>query len=194
MDATKILMNEHEVILTALAVLDALATRLEKGEDAPAAVFDQLVEFFRVYADKCHHAKEERTLFPALVEAGLPDRGGPVGVMLHEHDIGRGYLAQLREYVPGLPGTRLELAKAARNYDALLGPHISKENDVLFMMADRLLAGPADRKMVEEFDAHERTELGADGKAKFERTIDELSKQYLGGKRATATSHAGGCH
>ncbi len=183
MESTKILMSEHEVILKALAVLDGLATRLEKGEDVPKEPFLELVEFFRNYADKSHHAKEERTLFPALVEAGLPERGGPVGVMLHEHDIGRGHLAQLREFIPGLPATRVEVARAARNYDALLAPHISKENEVLFMMADRLLAGPNDRRMVEEFAAHEHSELGVDGKAKWERAIDELSKKWIGTNR-----------
>jgi len=43
------------------------------------------IGFLKEFADKCHHGKEEGLLFPALIQAGLPEKGGPIGVMLADH-------------------------------------------------------------------------------------------------------------
>lgn len=51
----------------------------------PVEPLEQLLNFFRVFADLCHHGKEEQYLFPALEAAGIPRESGPAGVMLAEH-------------------------------------------------------------------------------------------------------------
>ena len=89
MKATQTLIHEHEVITQGLAVLDAMATRLARGEGVPAHDLEQLLEFFSVFADGCHHAKEERILFPALEAAGMPRDGGPIAVRYAESPISR---------------------------------------------------------------------------------------------------------
>jgi hemerythrin-like domain-containing protein len=35
--------------------------------------------FLKEFADKRHHGKEEGILFPALVEADIPEKGGHIG-------------------------------------------------------------------------------------------------------------------
>jgi hemerythrin-like domain-containing protein len=36
-----------------------------------------MMEFLSVFADTCHHGKEEDFLFPGLEAAGIPNEGGP---------------------------------------------------------------------------------------------------------------------
>ncbi len=97
MQATQILRQEHRVIEQALAVLawygQPLAARARSEREAGAA----LLEFFVEFADGCHHAKEEGTLFPRLERGGILKAGGPIGVMLYEHEHGRQLIRAMQE-------------------------------------------------------------------------------------------------
>ncbi len=97
------LKKEHQAVLTALRILEEMASKGE-GRVATESVQDieQLIGFFKVFVDQCHHGKEEKLLFPALEKIGVSREGGPIGVMLSEHDLGRfnisGMQAALRKY------------------------------------------------------------------------------------------------
>ena len=73
-----------------LKILDKVCARLESKEKVDPEHLEPIVEFFRVFADKCHHGKEEDLLFPEMEKAGVPKEMGPIGVMLAEHQQGRG--------------------------------------------------------------------------------------------------------
>ena len=160
MRATKLLMEEHEIILQALRVLQAVAAR---GAQPPPALLD----FFKEFADDHHHGKEEQILFPALEEAGFPRDAGPVGVMLHEHTQGRALTAALRDPE--------RFAAAAPAYVAMLTAHIAKENQVLFPMADRAIENPrAVDQACDDFEA-----ASVERRAKHQAAIARLSKELL---------------
>ena len=89
MEATKILNDEHRVIERVLAVLEKAAGSLEADQGVQADFFLSAAEFIKGFADGCHHRKEEGVLFPAMEAAGVPRQGGPIGVMLAEHEEGR---------------------------------------------------------------------------------------------------------
>src|SRR4051794_33329800 len=163
MRAIQLLMEEHEIILHGLRVLEALADRAARGAEVPAKAVRDAVEFSRQFTDLHHHHKEEKILFPALENAGLPSEGGPLGVMLHEHDQCRQLLSGLREAARGAlsgPAPRARFADAARAYVMLLAAHIEKENHVLFPMADQALGVAERRRIDEEFDAFEKSATG----------------------------------
>ena len=63
-EATKVLRDEHEVILRVLKATEAAANAIESGVDASAQFLSDVVEFLRLYADRQHHGKEEDLLFP----------------------------------------------------------------------------------------------------------------------------------
>ena len=62
------LVAEHDIIERKLAVLEKVVTRIESGESVPDDFPKWAPEFFRQFADKCHHAKEEDLFFPLLKE------------------------------------------------------------------------------------------------------------------------------
>ncbi len=142
---TDILREEHRVILRALDVLESAADHLQRGAALPEGLWRRLIGWFRSFADRSHHAKEERHLFPAMGEAGIPREGGPIGVMLDEHEEGRVLIAIMES---GTPAAR---AEAARNYVGLLRGHVEKENGVLFPMADMVLDPSRQEAMEQEF-------------------------------------------
>lgn len=182
MKATQILVDEHDVIRRALVVLDAVARTIAAGKQVSAERLDGLLEFFSAFADGCHHAKEEGILFPALEASGIPREGGPIGVLLGEHVVGRSLVRAMRGEIPSLGDSaesRGRFARAAREYVALLERHIAKENDVLFRLAEQALSAEQDRQITEAFDRHEREEMGPGAHERFHRLVDELVAAYL---------------
>ena len=166
MKATDVLRDEHAGIERMLALVEVGAKRLQQGEQVPPELFRDATDFFRGFADACHHAKEEEQLFPSLEEHGVPREGGPVGVMLIEHDEGRAFVramsAAVEPYAAGDPAARTALVQNALGYVALLRQHIFKENQILFPMADQVFSPAEQSELYDAFDRieHERTGPG----------------------------------
>jgi hemerythrin-like domain-containing protein len=180
MRATTLLMEEHQIILRALRVLEALAARAADGREVPAPAAESVLAFLTGFADSHHHHKEEDILFPAMEEAGFPRDAGPLAVMLHEHDQGRVLIAGLRRSLPHAGWTaeeRAGFAGTARAYRALLEGHIGKENQILFPMAERALPRPDQQRVDEAFDAFEAA--AAADRARFEREVERLARELL---------------
>jgi hemerythrin-like domain-containing protein len=158
---TQILREEHEVILRALALLERLGRRLDAGEAVDRDALEWLGEFFATFADRCHHGKEEQHLFPALERHGVPREGGPLGVMLQEHEHGRALVRAMAE------GDDRQTVEAIEGYVALLRAHIDKENEVLFPLAEQLLPDAEQRGLVGAFEAVEEAVAGAGAHARL---------------------------
>lgn len=172
------LMHEHEAILFALKILESFEQRIAAGQAADTADLQAFLGFLKEFADKCHHGKEEGILFPALVSAGLPAQGGPVGVMLDEHVQGRHWIAQMEsslspQFDPG------RFVQAASAYRELLQAHIQKENEVLFPMAERLLAPEQLEALFERFEAHEAQVIGAGRHEQLHALLKRLRAKYV---------------
>lgn len=176
--ATDELKAEHQGILVMLRVLEQLAVRAQSGQEMDAGDAAKVIEFFKVFADKCHHGKEEQLLFPALEQAGVPRQGGPVGVMLHEHDLGRGFIKEMGDALTA--GDMPAFAHAARDYIALLSDHIKKEDTILFKMADQVLSPEKQKELRQGFDDLERDHMGAGVHEAFHAMMDQLGAKYLG--------------
>lgn len=156
--ATQDLRNEHDAILHVLKILDNVMADDTKDEAAMLKFGDELISFLKIFADKCHHGKEENFLFVELARSGAPDQGGPVGVMLQEHRLGREYIAAMSS---ALESKNLDAFKAAAvQYRDLLVNHIAKENNALFVMADQLLDEAKQAELYEKFENHEETVVG----------------------------------
>ncbi|HSO07628.1 MAG TPA: hemerythrin domain-containing protein [Pelomicrobium sp.] len=184
MEATDLLMQEHRVIERVLAALERAARRLASGEAIGPDVFVQAAEFSKGFADGCHHWKEEGALFPAMEAAGVPREGGPIGVMLAEHEEGRRLSGAMRSAAERLAAgdadARAEVVRSAMGYVALLRQHIAKEDNVLFPMAARFLRGPAQAELAAAFERVERDEAGAGAHEKFlalAASIEKLAAQ-----------------
>ena len=181
MEATEILRNEHRIIERVVASLERAAGRLGAGEPVSARVFILTADFIQGFADGCHHRKEEGVLFPALEAAGIPREGGPIGVMLAEHEQGRHLARGMRSAAERLASGDKDASKAvvdnALRYVALLRGHIAKEDNILFPMADRIIAGLAQAEVSEAFNRVEQEETGQGVHERFLALVDTIENE-----------------
>jgi hemerythrin-like domain-containing protein len=179
---TETLKNEHQAILLMLEVVESVSRKLGAGEDVPADHLTRIVDFIQGFADKCHHAKEEDLLFPAMERAGVPRQGGPIEVMLIEHTEGREFVRKMKEaadqYTAGDRKAGLLFAENARGYAALLSPHIRKEDNILYPIADARLSVQTQARLEKDFERVEEEVVGAGKHEEYHRLLEELEKTY----------------
>ncbi len=180
---TSVLKDEHQVILRVIAVLKQLVTLSESREQFEMEALGQCVEFFKLFADACHHAKEEDLLFPALESRGLPREGGPIGVMLHEHNIARQLTADMASALEAVrrdePNGREEFHTAAHQYIELLTNHILKEDNILFNMGDRMLTEEDQTSLCSSFCEVGCRTFGGKKREELTRLADDLESRWL---------------
>ncbi len=161
------LYEDHDIILEALNLLDKAVSLVEQGK-LDASIVGRLLEFLSRFADAYHHGKEELLLFPRLEKQGVPLHGGPIGVMVCEHGMGRYMLRNARIAVERVSmGNRDaigDLKYYANAYRDLLVQHIDKENNVLFPMARQVIG---EGELIEEAE-----------KVKQEHGYNELLEEY----------------
>ena len=178
------LLAEHEAVKTTLKILKRIGQDVTKsGKIANPEHLVQLLDFFITFVDRCHHSKEEEQLFPALEEVGVSREGGPVGVMLKEHQQGRDLVAKMRaavcQYENGDKDAAQKFTQHANDYIALLDFHIDKENNVLFPMASNYLPDRKLKELKKEFDRIETDKIGPGKHETFHKMIDTMKGIYL---------------
>jgi hemerythrin-like domain-containing protein len=181
--ATEMLRQEHTAILRMLDATEEVARRLRSGAAVDSEILDGLLEFFKIFADRCHHGKEEDLLFPMLERKGMPRHGGPVGVMLHEHEIGRALIREMARTATALAAGESSAAgnwsAAADQYVSLLRAHIQKENEILFVMAERMLTPAEQAELCSAFEKVEVEQIGPGTHERLHRDMERLTGRIL---------------
>ena len=179
MTPTETLKHEHKIVLMVLQGAEREAIAIQGGAAVHAEAIEQMLDFFKNFVDRCHHAKEERHLFPALQAKGFSPESGPVAVMLHEHELGRVAVQAISSSLPGArSGDRAAaeaLASALLSYVELLRNHIYKEDNVLFPMADQALRADEQAQLAVLFDKVEEEEIGPGIHERYHQLAHELA-------------------
>jgi hemerythrin-like domain-containing protein len=174
---------EHNAVKVMVRVLDKLCKRLEAGEKIDPDHLDGIIEFFRVFVDRCHHAKEENMLFVAMQKTMDPSDGDRIGALIKDHVSGRTYIRDLSTaadlYRKGDPAASQMILQSAKRYMTLLIQHIDIEDNVLYPLADSRLSGQKQEELLIEFDRLEREEIGVAKHEEFHRLIERLKAIYL---------------
>jgi len=177
-----VLRAEHQVILRVVRVLAGFMDRFEQAGEFAEAPLAKCVEFIRLFADACHHGKEEDLLFPVLESRGIPRDGGPIGVMLYEHQVGRALTKDmagaLTDARTGDAAARIRFLQAARQYIDLLTNHIFKEDNVLFDMGDRMMNPDDQRTLTTQFCAVNCRAFEGRRREELQQIADELEVEW----------------
>lgn len=200
MKATDILRAEHDVILDVLAALETIDRAVARGAELDRASATSVIEFLRVFVDRCHHGKEEELFFAALEARGFPREAGPLLVMQSEHARGRTLVASMQTALAA--DDAKAFAEAGDALVTLLREHIAKENGVLFPMGDSALTEASQKALVAAFERFEHADMAAGTHERFLATARELCERHgvEPGARAPAMAsggccgHHGGCH
>lgn len=178
-DPIKVLFEEHEIIGFAIAVSREADKLLEVNETEYEKIVRNLIVFFRSFADRYHHAKEENILFPAMNGKNELLQDGVIGEMLENH-------RDFRDMIAGIETAldRKDLLQARRQlrlYTEALSDHIAVENDEVFQIAGTVLDGSELERIYFSFEDCDR-ELGDENKKKL---VDQLIDTRI----ALANSH-----
>lgn len=183
MKATDQLVQEHHGIMLMLNIMSKVADKIEKAHELNIDHQEKIIEFLKVFADKCHHGKEEDILFPVLESKGVPRENGPIGVMLFEHKVGRGFIKEMIEafeqFKTGDKNALSKISNSMRSYINLLTGHIHKENNILFPMGDRVLSDQLQTELYEKFEKLEEEKIGLGKHDEFHRMLKDLKGIYL---------------
>lgn len=151
---TEILSNDHKNVLEKLKIMEQAIKDMKSPNSKKT--FADLNDFFNNEVE-LHFKKEEQALFPEI-EKFIPREGGPVGVMLMEHEDLYKYRDDLFKGVEMLLKDENNTVAAAiikengANYINLLREHIYKEDNMLFMMADMHLDEEQINEIMKKFE------------------------------------------
>ena len=181
MKAIDILMDEHQVILKVLDALEVYAQGIQKNNGTDYKDFARFAEFFREFADKCHHGKEEAILFEEMINHGISRERGPLAVMYYDHDLGRTQVRIMAEIgsTPQFDETaRQKAVQSAFTYITMLRSHIFKEDRILYPMALQSIPTQVMEDMAEKFEEFEEKETGAGVHHYLHKLGEELIEKY----------------
>lgn len=171
-DPVVVLMNEHRLIEQVLGSLVTFGAVCDPTQPDARQRLGEYVLFFRDFADRHHHGKEEDQLFEAMGSSGFPTAEGPIAVMLHEHELGRAHTQALAAVAAGQgPLSEAEqhaLAEHSSGYGNLLRAHIGKEDAILFPLSTRVLPGHAISALRASFQAFQ---VNADAEGAIARLV-----------------------
>lgn len=145
MKAIQCLMQEHERILELTQIVDQVCLKILQGTLSAISDMQTLIELIHTYADRLHHAKEEKILFRAMEE-----HLGPLAQklirhgMLSEHELARYHIGCWKEAVDQFATTptwelRYAILVHAGSWSDLLQRHAAKENAAVFPFATKML-------------------------------------------------------
>ena len=162
--STASLRRDHELIEKVIKAMESTIQLLNDDKQIPESILLPVIDFSKNFTDVCHHSKEEKSLFPALEQAGLPTNMGPIAMMLIDHqrsrEIGTEMEASAKEYLSS--GDSTKLVSDMQQYVEHITEHLWKENNKLFMMAEARLQYVAQKvdKELTEIEDSKLKELG----------------------------------
>ena len=178
----EILEHEHRVIEVVLGCLEQMARQSRDERRIPVDDARSAIDFFRTFADRCHHGKEETHLFAAMTRRGFPSDEGPIAQMLFEHETGRDCIGEMAAAIDDSlrhrDGASSRFAEQTDRYVALLREHIQKEDDCLFPMADEALDETELGRLEEAFAGVESEELDPGTHDRCVVIARELARRY----------------
>lgn len=181
-EATKVLRDEHVLILEVAGVLERILEAEATAGALDVVALEECVRFLRLFADACHHGKEEDLLFPELESVGMPRSSGPIAVMLDEHRRGRAMVSAMARTLEaagqGNGEARERFMDAAYAYLNLIRGHILKEDNVLFNMADQMVEGSACQRLCQAYEGVCARRFEGCTKAELEDLASSLRKRY----------------
>ena len=173
------LMIEHRLIERMISVMREELQRLEKGKEVDTAFIVTAVDFIRIYADRCHHGKEEDILFRELQKKNLSEEHNRImNELLEEHKWGRKTTGRLvganEDYIDGDKKALPVISDCLRSLVGFYPKHIEKEDKHFFVPVMGYFSQDEKDSMLKEgcdFDQkliHE----------KYEKTVVEVEKRF----------------
>ncbi|MFZ5572146.1 MAG: hemerythrin domain-containing protein [Thermodesulfobacteriota bacterium] len=157
MNVTRLLKQEHRLILQMTDVLIDAREKMEAGASPEAVFFQKALEGMRRFADKHHHYKEEFLLFGLLARKHRGEFQAEISALRYQHERCRRCAAEIENALPlysrgeGLAATTI--LEALATYISLLKRHIHTEDHLFFPAAEKVLTPGENEHLLSLFQA-----------------------------------------
>jgi len=150
------LMIEHRLIEKIMPILKNEINAINKINQVNPIFIEMAVDFFRMYADRCHHGKEEDILFRDLGKKQLSsDHKKIMEELVEEHKFARNIVGKLVEaknsYIKGKFETISEILKNLSILSEFYPKHIEKEDKRFFIPIMNYFSKEEQNVMLQEF-------------------------------------------
>jgi len=173
-----LLEEENRYIARVVGAAEKLADKLAADQPVRAETLQDVADFMLLYADKCHHRKEEDKLFPLLEKRGVLTWGCPLEALSYEHGLGRTLVKGLTEAVAAYrradQTALINLIKNLRGIAELYPNLIWKEDHLLFPISHKVLSTEDQYDLALEFECVEQM-LGWEMHEHFEQLSEQLA-------------------
>lgn len=174
------LMKEHRVIEKVIALLSEEITII-KGKISPV-FFEKVIDFFRFYADRCHHGKEEDILFFELDKKPMsPEHRKIMKGLLSDHIKARKLVASLdssvNRYKQASIGAVSEVKDVLKEIVNLYTAHIKKEDKGFFFPVMKYFNRQEKDDLIARFVKFDSGLVHE----KYKKIIEDLQKNKKGG-------------
>lgn len=163
------LLSEHRIIDKVLVAIAVAVDKIKSGEEIDKLLIEKIHEFMLVFADKCHHGKEENHLFTYLRKTGVPIKGCPIDILISEHQKARILVKQLSDSFDSHSAL-----SALQGIIDLYPGHIWKEDHLLFPMSKKILTTQQIIELDDIFKKVER-EIGPDIHTRYISLANEIN-------------------
>ncbi len=170
------LMREHRLIEKMIDILDKKQAQMGKIQMVDVNFLMVAVEFFRTYADRTHHGKEEDILFKELAEKRLaPELKQIMNELVEEHTRARKMVALLvqdqERYMQNELHSLSEITDIINQLVAFYPAHIMKEDQHFFFPILDYFTSEEQNAMVDKFWEFDRMLIHE----KYQKILTELS-------------------
>ena len=174
----QMLVEEHEWLERAIAVIEVEISKIE-NKQANGKRIARALDFLNEIGDKMHNIKEERFLFPLMAERGVPIEGGPIAVMLYEHEKEREIIADLLQILqnPDWQDQGQTFIQKTLEYFQVRKEHIWKENDVLYPMANRVFSDQDHAQLNVQIRKLDKATYGDKAREKYLQMLVEIEDE-----------------
>jgi hemerythrin-like domain-containing protein len=174
------LMIEHRLIERIVPLLKDEIRKVKEKNKADPVFIEVTVDFFRTYADRCHHGKEEDILFRDLEKKKLSAEHKKImNELVEEHTFARktvGKLVSSKEnYMQGKSDALKDVIKYMEDLAKLYPAHIEKEDKRFFIPVMEYFSKQEQDAMLQEFWEFDRNMIHE----KYKKTMEQLESRTI---------------
>ncbi|MBM4270588.1 MAG: cation-binding protein [Deltaproteobacteria bacterium] len=171
------LMWEHRLIEKMAGLFIREINRIKEENIVNTVFISAAVDFFRTYADRTHHGKEEDILFRDLQKKNLsPDHDRTMRELVEEHIFARKTVGRLLEangkYLGGDKNSITDVISCLRELSELYPKHIEKEDKHFFFPILDYFTAEEQAAMLKEFWEFDKNMIHE----KYRKVVEEFSK------------------
>jgi len=172
------LMIEHRLIERMIKRIGDESEFIDKTGKVDSCRIDVMIDFIRMYADRCHHGKEEDILFAALRTKPLNENDKRImRELIEEHSSARTMTTALgaaqQRYARGETAAAKDISVLMKNIATFYPVHIAKEDKHFFIPCMDYFTPAEQDQMLTQFYEFDRTLIHE----KYRKVVDDCQSK-----------------